>query len=80
VTDARRHRDCRRHAANRLDVQRIFFDSAPAWFGYLDFSFSGSGLIGGSRLADDLVQNLTTCGSTSCRCALARRHRSRDRP
>jgi NTE family protein len=27
-------------------------------FGYLDFSFSGSGLIGGSRLADDLVREL----------------------
>jgi NTE family protein len=27
-------------------------------FGYLDFSFSGSGLIGGNRLADELVREL----------------------
>jgi NTE family protein len=44
-----------------------YLDAFEAWareltrgrvFGYLDFSFSGSGLIGGNRLADELVREV----------------------
>ena len=44
-----------------------YLDAFEAWargltrgrvFGYLDFSFSGSGLIGGNRLADELVREI----------------------
>jgi NTE family protein len=48
------------YAAGRLDAFEAWARELTRGrvFGYLDFSFSGSGLIGGSRLADDLVRGL----------------------
>ena len=48
------------YAAGRLDAFEAWARELTRGrvFGYLDFSFSGSGLIGGSRLADDLVREL----------------------
>ena len=48
------------YAAGRLDAFEAWARELTRGrvFGYLDFSFAGSGLIGGSRLADDLVREL----------------------
>ncbi|MGB8487017.1 MAG: patatin-like phospholipase family protein [Xanthobacteraceae bacterium] len=48
------------YAAGRLDAFEAWARELTRGrvLGYLDFSFSGSGLIGGSRLADDLVREL----------------------